>query len=256
MFCREFNDLRRDRDTLFLLKQHYREAKPFPHMVLKNVFDPLVLNALEREVPRPDESWWRYDNELERKYAKDDLMDVSAVIQRAVWLMQSKPFTDFLEKVTGIEGLIADATLRGGGLHQIARGGKLDIHADYNVHPIFKIDRRINVILYLNSGWGESYGGNLELWDRDMKNCVVSVPPKLGTLVFFNTTDWAYHGHPDPLTCPEGGTRKSIALYYYTNGRPDEERSAPHSTLYKRRPQDPEDPQTEALRQQRAKGRV
>lgn len=92
------------------------------------------------------------------------------------------------------------------------------------------------MIVYLNRHWKEEYGGNLELWNREMTRCERRVLPIFNRCVIFNTTDFSYHGHPEPLTCPEGMTRKSLALYYYSNGRPAEELSDAHSTLFQSRP--------------------
>lgn len=238
------------------LSTWYRTAKPFPHVILNEVIRPPILHAMESEFPLPGPAWWKYDNALERKFAKDDLSDVSESIQRTIACLQSRVFTEFLEKLTGIEGLISDQMLRGGGLHQITRGGKLDIHADHNLSPRTGLDRRLNVLLYLNSGWKDEWKGHLELWNKDMTQCQDRIKPSIGTMVIFSTTDDAFHGHPDPLECPEGVTRKSIALYYWTNGRPEHEKSDPHSTIYKARPQDSKDEKLEQLRQARAKGRI
>jgi hypothetical protein len=49
--------------------------------------------------------------------------------------------------------------------------------------------------------------------------------------MIFGATDYTYHGHADPPRCPEGMTRKSLALYYFSNGRPAEEVSGEHSSL-------------------------
>jgi|ERR1700761_8974528 len=232
----------------------YISAKPFPHIVIDDYFERKRMLAIWRMFPRPDVTWWKYDNVLERKYAKNDLRQLHVSFRNLIWEMMSNHFVTQLEKLTGIEGLIVDHTLNGGGLHQIARGGKLDIHADYNYHPITNLDRRVNVLIYANKEWLPSWKGHLELWDKDMKNAIASILPTLGRMVIFNTTDHAYHGHPDALECPEGITRKSIALYYYTNGRPPEERSQPHSTIFKRRPQDQDD--YDDIRRQRAIKRI
>lgn len=238
------------------LAQTYQTKQPFPHIVLDDFFDrDLLLKAVEH-FPAPDASWWHYDNPLERKFAKNDLSQVHPGLRTLIALMQENRFVSFLERLTGIQGLIVDQTLNGGGFHQIAQGGKLDIHADYNYHPITKLDRRINVLLYLNEDWKVFWRGDLQLWDREMKNCHEYILPLFNRMVVFSTTDWAYHGHPDPLGCPEGITRKSIALYYYTNGRPAEETTAPHSTLYKKRPGDPDDKEIEELRAKRAVRRL
>ena len=122
--------------------------------------------------------------------------------------------------MTGIQSLIPDPSFQGGGLHQIVPGGKLGIHADFNKHSRFGLDRRLNLLLYLNKNWREEYGGHLELWDRDMTHCEAKVAPIFNRVMVFGTTDFTYHGHPDPLRCPEGMTRKSLALYYFSDGRP------------------------------------
>ena len=152
--------------------------------------------------------------------------------------MNSAPFLEFLKILTGISPLISDPRLEGGGLHQIERNGFLKIHADFNVHPLYKLDRRLNLLIYLNKDWEEAYGGHFELWDREMSRCIEKILPTFNRMVVFSTTDYSYHGHPDPLTCPPDRYRRSLALYYYTNGRPEEEKSATHSTLYQQRPKE------------------
>lgn len=118
--------------------------------------------------------------------------------------------------MTGIEGLIQDPYLFGGGIHSVGAGGFLKIHADFNWHHKLNLYRRLNLLLYLNSDWQETWGGALELWDVDMASCRVSIPPLINRMVIFNTSDMSFHGHPDPLMCPENRMRNSIALYYYT----------------------------------------
>jgi len=147
-------------------------------------------------------------------------------------------FLRFLERLVGIDGLIPDPYLSGGGLHMTPRGGRLGIHADFNFHKKLKLDRRLNLLLYLNHNWPPEWGGEFELWDKDVKTKVKSYFPIANRLVVFSTTDISFHGHPDPLNCPRGQYRKSIALYYYSNGRPAEERSEFHSTVFKARPDD------------------
>ncbi len=147
-----------------------------------------------------------------------------------------QPSVNFLEKLTGISGLIPDPHYLGGGLHQIERGGFLKIHADFNRHSRLKLDRRINVLLYLNRPWEDTWGGHLELWDSTMTICADKIAPLFNRLVVFTTTDSSFHGHPDPLDCPPDVVRRSLALYYYTNGRPEREQSKVHSTLHQARP--------------------
>lgn len=227
---------------------------PFPYWVLDNAASESFLDTVLSDFPAPDETWWNYNNPLERKWAKN--RNLPYWIDCIIGYLNSFKFISEIEGLTGIENLIADHTLNGGGLHQITRGGKLDIHEDYNCHPGTGLDRRLNVLLYLNKDWKPEWKGNLELWDKDMTRCVKSIEPIFNRMVIFATVPDSNHGHPEPLECPEGVTRKSIAMYYYTNGRPPHEIRPKHSTIFKRRPQDKEDPELEALRVKRSKGRI
>ena len=217
--------------------QAYQTAKPFPHGVFDNFFDPAMLDQVLAEFPSADAiDWKKFNNAMEVKLASRHEKDLGIITQHFIHALNSATFLDFLSTLTGIEHLIPDPYLEGGGLHQIRPGGKLGIHADFNKHKKYKLDRRINVLVYLNKEWQENYGGHLELWDTRMTHCEKKILPIFNRLAIFSTTDFTFHGHPEPLQCPEDRTRKSIALYYYTNGRPKEEIGAKHNTLFKTRP--------------------
>lgn len=215
----------------------YGNAVPFPHAIMDNFLPEAALSSVARSFPQPEEiKWYESDNPRQRKLAVEDETLIEANARWLLYQLNSSVFLRFLESLTGIQGLIADPYFTGGGLHQIERGGYLKIHADFNRHPKFALDRRLNLLLYLNEEWKEEYGGHLELWDSSVSHCVSRVAPIFNRCVIFNTTDISFHGHPEPLACPEGVTRKSLALYYYSNGRPDTEDSNEHGTLVRPRP--------------------
>ena len=180
--------------------------------------------------------WQSFDLPTEMKLALADTDRMGPVTSPLLAEFNGQIFVDFLERLTGITGLIPDPHYEGGGLHQIRRGGFLKVHADFNRHNRLPLDRRVNVLLYLNRDWKEAFGGHLELWNRAMTGCEARVLPIFNRMVIFTTTDFAYHGHPDPLTCPPNRARRSMAWYYYTNGRPVSEVSYTHTTLFRARP--------------------
>jgi hypothetical protein len=217
----------------------YAGAKPFPHVVIDDFLDPQLLEVVLSEFPKPGEiKWQRFDNEREIKLASASESSFGPTTRLLLYHLNSITFLEFLSTVTGIADLIPDPCFDGGGLHQIAPGGKLAIHADFNKHPRYGLDRRLNLLLYLNKDWRAEFGGHLELWNREMTRCEAKILPVFNRLMVFGTTDFTYHGHPDPLRCPDGMTRKSLALYYFSNGRPAEEISGDHSTLFRARTED------------------
>ena len=216
------------------LRDRYVNAEPFPHIVLDGLFDDEALDAVLREFPAPEGMKWRqFDTPLEKKLGYyHESSTLSKTVRDFLNDMNSFEMLLWLEAGTGIEGLIPDPYFGGGGLHQIEPGGFLKVHADFNVHPKLKLDRRLNMLVYLNKDWRDEYGGHLELWDRDKSGCRERILPLFNRTVIFSTTDTSFHGHPHPLTSPVGTSRKSVSLYYYTAGRPESERSAPHDTIF------------------------
>jgi Rps23 Pro-64 3,4-dihydroxylase Tpa1-like proline 4-hydroxylase len=214
----------------------YLSAHPFPHLVLDDFFDPTLLDEVLGEFPQPGTIRWQsFDNDREIKLASAAEASFGPVTRLLLYHLNSITFLKFLSQVTGIANLIPDPSFEGGGLHQIVPGGKLGVHTDFNKHRAYGLDRRLNLLLYLNKDWREEYGGHLQLWDREMTRCEARVAPVFNRVMIFGTTDFTHHGHPDPLSCPQGMTRKSLALYYFTNGRPAEEVSGEHSTLFRAR---------------------
>jgi hypothetical protein len=230
-----------DRQQLFPLADRMREAyasgHPFPHTVIDDLVPDQVLSEALAEFPQPQGAdWMAFDSPLERKLATKDDSTMGEATRHLLAELNSAPFIDFLERLTGIEGLVPDPHFVGGGLHQIERGGHLKVHADFNRHPSTGLERRLNVLLYLNRDWREEYGGALELWSLDMSSREMQIFPLFNRCVVFSTTDTSFHGHPEPLTCPEGRTRKSIALYYYSKDPASDSDGGEHNTLFQARP--------------------
>lgn len=232
------------------------DDKPFRHWIIDNFLPEDDAELLYAKFPEADQRWYKYENHFEKKRATDDISILPAIHQLTLLRLNSWPWMKMLEEITGIDGLIPDPAFRGGGAHAIFRGGKLDIHNDFNWHKHLKLHRRLNMLLYLNLDWKEDYGGNLELWEPDMSKCAKKILPIFNRCVIFETTDNSPHGHPEPLNCPETTFRKSLAWYYYTSTRPEHEITKPHSTLFKKRPNDHTTPEIESLRAKRNEGRL
>ncbi len=220
-------------------KDEYQKADPFPNIAIHDFFDEDMLNKVVNEFPdlavKKDVMKFTHHNEKNKFATKgEDLL--GPVTKQLVHFLNSQPMLEFLQELSGIkEKLLGDPYLEGGGYHEIKPGGMLKLHADFNKHRDTNLDRRLNLLIYLNKDWDESYGGHFELWDKDRTKAYKKILPTFNTIAMFTTTDFSYHGHPDPLTCPPDRSRRSLALYYYTNGRPASEINKNlenHSTLY------------------------
>lgn len=220
-------------------QEEYRNNSPFPHIVIDNFLPLKTIELLLKQYPLDqDRKEWidsteqLNDVQTEKRHLRD-VLAMPKVYRELIWELGSSHFLDALAKMSGIRRLISDPELQGAGIHQVSRGGFLKIHADFSIHRKFDLARRLNFLLYLNPNWQESWGGHLELWDKEMQGPPVRILPKLNRCVIFSTTANSYHGHPFPLECPPGIYRKSIALYYFTNGRPEGEADSTFATTWR-----------------------
>ena len=224
------------------INTQYSTAYPFPHTFIDNFMNEQFLNRAFNHLEYVD---WGYDDgdgddldfhQVKKLYSphKVGMWDTMPEhVTNLLNFLNSREVLTYLEELTGISDLIADPELYGGGVHRILSGGKLSVHADYNFHPLTKLHRRVNLLLYLNKDWKEEWGGDLHLWNKDMSMCVKKILPIFNRAVIFNITSDAYHGHPGPLKSPEGIDRLSFALYYFTKERPIEELTDPHMAVWK-----------------------
>jgi len=215
------------------LAKQYCKAKPFPQVVIDNFLEEQCIQTTLEGFKTVN--WASYTHFNERK-SGNKTKNFDPLLQKTIDGLNSEEFLMRLEKITGISSLIPDHELGSGGVHRSTREGFLNIHADFTTHPYNKNwHRRVNVLIYLNEIWNDSWGGQLELWDRKMERCVQKISPILNRCVIFNTDYDSFHGHPEPMKCPKNIFRKSIALYYYTKA---DENVKTFATNYKSRPKD------------------
>lgn len=219
----------KNKDTKEISKA-YKDALPFPHAVIDNFLEEDLAKLVFSELESLDVSNWYFDPHSYQvnKWFMPDLNRLPATTASVLAEFNSKNTLEFLENLTGLNNLIPDPSYLGGGVHVSSSGGKLGIHADFNLHPSSKLHRRLNALLFLNPEWMPEWNGQLQLWDSEMKNCVQKIEPIFNRLVVFNVTDTAYHGVPDTIICPSNIRRLSLALYYYTSDRPESEKAPFH----------------------------
>lgn len=222
------------------LSSSFRKATPVPFVIIDDFLPPEIAETILSEFPERDSDLWaRMPTEDQRgKLATTDEARLPPHARTLIFELNSGRFLRFLESVTGIDQLVADTKLVGGGLHRIERGGKLSVHIDFSHHPSNGLYRRLNLLVYLNKNWKEEYGGHFELWPPDLQRPARKILPIFNRCVVFATSSHSYHGHPEPLNCPENEARKSIALYYFTRDAPPGDEGSVHNTLFRSRPGD------------------
>ncbi|PXW22291.1 2OG-Fe(II) oxygenase [Paraburkholderia caballeronis] len=219
------------------LQTAYADASPFPHVVIDDFLPPELADRILGHFASSrggDDLNMSYDRAQERFKSSYHPDTLAPELRAIFYAFNSRPFLQIVENLTGIKGLIPDPYFFGGGLHEIRQGGHLSIHADFNHHMPLDLERRINLLIYLNKDWKDEYGGQLELWDTAMTKRHHSIVPAFNRCVIFNTTSKSMHGNPQPVSHPGNVSRKSVALYYYTATWDGSKRS--HTTQFKVRP--------------------
>ena len=212
----------------------YQARQPFPYGGFDNFLPDAILDRVLQELselPEAEGTFNRPQEKLKQSFLPERL---PVYTKSLFYALNSRPVILFLEELTGIKGLIPDPYFSGGGIHVTANGGHLDIHADFNYHSQLKLERRVNILIYLNKDWQEEYGGSFEVWNKDMTAKVAGYVPTFNRMCCFNTSSESWHGNPEPVNHPDGKPRMSIALYYYTATWSDLKRK--HTTLFQPRP--------------------
>jgi len=189
------------------LHAQYAAAKPFPNITINDFMPPELLERCLDDFPASGEAehgFARPQERLKRSYTPELLPPRTRQLFHS---LNSRPFVQLVENITGIKGLIPDPYFSGGGFHEIREGGHLSIHADFNHHVQMNLERRVNVLIYLNKNWADEYGGQLELWENSMTHCIQSIVPLFNRCVIFSTTSKSNHGNPTPISHPEGVPR-------------------------------------------------
>lgn len=196
------------------------ENEPFDHIVIDNFLEPSLAKTLSDEFIDYDHpKWFCYDSPLENKKTLNDWYYFPKQTYNFFTFLNSQSFIHNLQDLTGIEKLYPDMGLHGAGWHIHGNGGKLNVHLDYSIHPKLKLQRKLNLIIYLSQDWDMNWGGNLELWSNDEttnqpKERAKVVECKYNRAIIFDTTQNSWHGFADKIQCPDNIYRKSIAMYY------------------------------------------
>lgn len=223
------------------LRAIYQSAQPYPHVQIDNFLESSVANAAAAEY-LPFEQAQALGKSFSKvnENKKVQIVDPSKFPKNIACITAALAAPDFiadLEFITGIDNLIWDPKFSGGGMHQTGRSGWLDVHVDFNFNEELQLHRRLNILLYLNPVWDSSWGGNLELWDPEVKNLAHSIEPVMNRCAFFTTSKISQHG-VSAVTCPEGIQRQSIAAYYYTKEPPVGWDGKKHDTIFTARPEE------------------
>ena len=200
------------------IREQFNDAYPFNHIVIDNFFDEEVALKLSEEFPAyNDPKINNHNSPLENKRTCNTWDRFPPCTYRAFMKFGSNDFLHEMQILCDSYSLVFDYGLNGGGWHMHSRGGNNNIHLDYNLHPKMKMQRKLNIIVYLTQDWNPEWGGGLELWsDRNNKpdKCEKVVDNIFNRAIIFDTTQCSWHGLPNSINCPEGVIRKSLAAYY------------------------------------------
>jgi len=209
-----------DKNNLLKSLDTYAKEGPFDHCVIDNFFPKKIAKELEKEFPSfNSEIWHKYENAIEIKKTCNNWNVFPPLTYQVFNFLNSEEFTSLIsKKILKDKKLFSDVGLNGGGWHIHKKGGKLNTHLDYSLHPKLGLQRKFNIIIYLNSKWKKSWGGSLGFWGNESSKhpgeIEKKVFPKFNRAILFDTTQNSWHGLPDPVNCPKNEFRKSIAIYY------------------------------------------
>lgn len=196
---------------------------PFPHVVIDGFLQSDTLPKILSEVNKLQDAdaqskYIEASSPFEfNKYAFNS--NYGPYLKQLFVELNSPEFIKQIEQITGVNNIICnELSLQGSGIQRIKTKGFLQLHTDFNTYHSKNrlLDRRINLLIYLNPDWKAEYKGELCLCDKNTNTCAKKIDPILNRCVIFNTTSSSIYGHPEPLNVPDHIARQSIVVYYYT----------------------------------------
>jgi len=251
-----FGDWVRDIDVY---RESFLEGKPFKNVVIPNFLNADVIENIHNEFPcdfNKNIDWFHYNNPLEVKYLNSAINNMPMCIRDVYYALSTTQMTNLISNMTGIQELECDPTLYGSSIHAHGRHGRLNLHLDYEKHPLLpNKERRINIILFLNKDWKREWNGHSELWNENVTECIKKQCVVYNTAFIFQTNDISWHGVPEKIMCPANHYRKTLAYYYISPlvSKPDTKKfgcdSSGHRTKasFIKRPQDKDYPELQKL---------
>jgi Rps23 Pro-64 3,4-dihydroxylase Tpa1-like proline 4-hydroxylase len=239
--------------TIEELKKQFNEF-PLRRVVIDNFLKPEIAESIFEHFPDETQMRRHYKGLNEQKSEGSSFDQYHPHFEEVRQSIMAQNWAKVLDKITGFTGLVLPDDFRGAGVHQGFDGSFLDIHVDFNIHPVLDLHRRLNLLIYMNKDWKKEYGGYLELWNEDVSECIAEIEPSFNRCVIFETNEVSYHGY-DKMNLPKGVTRKSIFSYYYT---PIEARNKVkyHDTIFKARPSDTNMKKTKTVLKEIAKNTI
>jgi len=211
----DFDKWEQQVDTLALT---FSTSQPFEMVILDGFCDDVKLRRMYGKIPDPVASSMGKSRDYmfaKNKFEKSNFKEIDPLAQELYTDFVSERFSALIQKITG-ESVFVDPAFHGGGLHQGGEASYLDMHVDFNFHPINKAwFRNLNILLYLNPDWVPAHRGELKLLHRDKPDSLVEIAPLFNRCVIMFTRDYTVHGY-DAIAFPEGAYRRSIAAYAYS----------------------------------------
>jgi DNA topoisomerase IB len=222
-----------------ILREQFQNADPFPSLCIDNFLEENFARKLAQSYPdfttaQTQGLEFRAVNE-KRKVQITNPEHFPTEVKQLHEALASENFIQTMRDLSGIEDLSFDPSFSGGGMHMTDSSGKLDVHVDFNYSEELNRYRRLNILIYLNEDWQEDWGGNVEIWDKNVKHCAASFSPVLNRCVMFATSDISFHG-VTAVTSPTGIARKSFAIYLYSKDPAAAMSEEHYSTIFKARP--------------------
>ena len=213
-FTQALERLQNDSESL---QKTYLQARPYPHLVIDDLFNPALLERLIAEFPTAkNRDWLVWDTNHELKTTSRGIDGLSTFTQMFCLWLNSREVINAIESIVGMKNLVGDPLFHGAGLHEMYRDGWLEMHADYTRHFTLPLVRRFNILIYLNQDWDDSWGGELVLQDSKNKSDRASYAPYFNRTIIFPTTAQTFHGVPNAVSCPINCSRKLLSIYYWT----------------------------------------
>jgi Rps23 Pro-64 3,4-dihydroxylase Tpa1-like proline 4-hydroxylase len=217
------------------LKQEFFLEHPIKiarHFTLDNLLPTEIAERIYANFPKPSQMHLlSIPGKLKLRYSH--LKDVSSLLQDINFAIQDPGVVALIEEITEIKNQVPDPSQYAGGISTLLKGYRLNPHLD-NSHDVDrKHYRTVNVLYYVSPNWRLENGGNYELWDKEIKNCII-VPSFFNRLLVMETNRTSWHA-VNPVLCD--APRCCVFNYFFSEQSPEDEEFFFNGNSFRARPE-------------------
>lgn len=170
----------------------YKSKKEIGFFYVDDLLPEDLVNAIYKSFPQLSETKQR-KNIREHKYVAYQMDKYNPLLEEVIYAFQDKNVVRIVSEVCCLKSILPDDNLYAGGMSLMSKNNYLSPHLDNSHDKDRQLWRVLNLLFYVTPDWKLENGGNLELWNKGLKESPIIIESRFNRLVVMATHQESWH---------------------------------------------------------------